>query len=80
MEVPRGVGFGSFELGGIADNALAQPFRFYLLKRVQNYYASLGEHQRKDVRELLAECDMSEVLAMTITRDIGRQNNLEVWL
>ncbi|MEH6567466.1 MAG: glutathione S-transferase N-terminal domain-containing protein [Halioglobus sp.] len=79
-EVPRGVGFGSFELRGVAVDALAQPFRFYLLKRVQDYYLSLGEPQRKEVEALLAQCDMSEVLSMTLTRDIGRQKNLEVWL
>jgi glutathione S-transferase len=79
-EVQRGVGFGNFELRGISVDALAQPFRFYLLKRVQDYYQSLGESQRKEVEELLAACDMSEILTITITRDIGRQSNLEVWL
>ena len=34
-EVQRGVGFGEFEVRGVAVKALAQPYRFYLLGRVQ---------------------------------------------
>jgi glutathione S-transferase len=79
-EVARGVGAGSFELQGTTINALAQPFRFYLLKRVQDEVASLDDKAKADVMNLLSACDMVEILDMTLTRDIGRDNNLEVWL
>lgn len=79
-EVQRGVGFGSFELRAQSINALAQPFRFYLLKRVQDYFASLNETDKAAVESLLQACDMSELLETRISRDIVRQNNLEVWV
>jgi hypothetical protein len=79
-EVARGVGFGSFELRGVTINALAQPYRFYLLKRVQDEYAALNTSDKRDVFELLTACNMAELLALKLNRNIGRANNLEVWL
>ena len=79
-EVVRGVGLGTFDVRGITVNALAQPYRFYLLKRVQDEYAALDESAQKDVTELLAACDMSTVLDIKLSREIGRKNNLEIWL
>ena len=79
-EVVRGVGVGTFEVRGARIQALAQPYRFYLLKRVQDEYLSLDEHGRKDVAELFAACDMSAVLDIKLSREIGRKDNLEVWL
>jgi pimeloyl-ACP methyl ester carboxylesterase len=32
-----------------------------------------------DVKAVLTECDMWPVMSATLTRDIGRANNLEVW-
>lgn len=76
----RGIGMGSFEIQGIALSTMAQPFRFYVLKRVQDEFEALGEQDRRDVADLLSACDMSEVLDLKLTRDMGRANNLEVWL
>ena len=53
---------------------------FYLLKRVQDEYQSLGEAARRSVFELLQACDMEILLELKISRDIGIENNLEVWL
>ena len=75
----RGVGMGSFEVRGTTINALAQPYRFYLLKRVQDEYASLDDSAQKDVTNMLSRCDMQAVLDIKLTREIGRENNLEVW-
>jgi glutathione S-transferase len=77
--VERGVGLGTFDVRGVSINALAQPYRFYLLNRVQDEYASLDEQDQKDVLDLLTACDMSELLDITLTREISRENNLEVW-
>jgi glutathione S-transferase len=79
-EVVRGVGLCPFEVRGVKVNALAQPFRFYLLGRVQSEYESLGENDRKDVEAMLAASDMTEILDLSLSREIGRDNNLEVWL
>ena len=79
-EVIRGVGLGTFELRGVRVNALAQPFRFYLLKRVQDEFESLSKGDQKDAAAMLSACDMTEILELKLSRDIGRQDNLEVWL
>ena len=79
-EVPRVAGFGTFEVKGSVIRAAAQPFRFYLLKRVQDEYEQLNESDRKDVTELLERCNMLPVMEAKFTREIGRANNLEVWL
>ena len=65
---------------GVAINALAQPFRFYLLKRVQDEFESLDKQQQDEVTSLLDACQMANILEMKLSREIGRQNNLEVWL
>jgi len=78
--VERGVGLGSFDIRGVTVNALAQPYRFYLLKRVQDEYTSLDAAGRREVDDMLAACDMEEILDIKISRDIGRENNREVWL
>lgn len=76
----RGVGMCSFEIRGVQINALAQPYRFYLLKRVQDEYAQFDAAARTDVDKLLDACNMKDVLDMSLSRDIGRAKNLEVWL
>ena len=70
----------NFQLRGVTINALAQPFRFYLLKRVQDEFESLDKQQQEDVTSLLDACDMNGLLKTTLSREIGRLNNLEVWL
>ena len=79
-EVERGVGSCDFEVMGIPINTMAQPFRFYVLKRVQDEYEALDEAAKQDVAAMLSACDMSEVLELKLSREIGRHNNLEVWL
>jgi glutathione S-transferase len=79
-QVLRGVGMGSFELQDKTFKALAQPFRFYLLKRLQDDVASMDENTRSEVVTILQQCNMSEVLDLRLEREIGRINNLEVWL
>ena len=71
---------GSFKVRDVEINALAQPFRFYLLKRVQDEFASLNDQDQKDVAEMLSRCDMYTVLDTKLTREIGRKDNLEVWI
>lgn len=78
-EVLRGVGQCSFQVRGVTISALAQPYRFYLLKRVQDEYAGLSDADRVGVDELLAACDMTPLLGAMLGRNIRRQRNLEVW-
>ncbi len=76
----RQVGITSFEVNGTTVNAIAQPYRFYLLSRVQNHVDALAESDREDVLELLRTCGMGELLKMRLSRNIGRHDNREVWL
>ena len=78
-EVQRGVGFGEFEVRGVAVKALAQPYRFYLLGRVQRAYADLDPEDRDAMDALLASAGMTPLLEARLTRAIGRERNLEVW-
>lgn len=76
----RGVGYAEFNVDGTQVSALAQPYRFYLLKRVQDEYAALDSANKAAVDTLLADCGMAPVLDARLNRDVGLQNNLEVWL
>lgn len=79
-EVERGVGMCEFDVPGLRISAMAQPFRFYVLQRLQNAVDGMSVADQKEAKMLLAECDMSELLDLRLTREIGRANNLEVWL
>ncbi len=79
-EVERSVGMGNFEVQGIPLSTMAQPFRFYVLKRVQDEYEALDEQGREAVLAMLNACDMAELLGLKLSRGIGRHNNLEVWV
>ncbi|MFK7977566.1 MAG: glutathione S-transferase N-terminal domain-containing protein [Halioglobus sp.] len=74
------VGNGEFTLRGQTISALAQPYRFYLLQRVQSIYASLSEGEQASIDAMLASCGMTELLSITLDRNLGRDDNLEVWL
>ncbi len=79
-ECARAVGLAAFELRGTAIGAIAQPYRFYLLKRAQDAYAALEKDDQQAVKTILDACAMTPVLSATLTRGIGRKDNLEVWL
>jgi len=78
-ECKRGVGMGSFTLRGVEIIALAQPYRFYLLRRFQDAYAGLDGDSKAQMDEILERAQMTPLLAARLTREIGRANNLEVW-
>ena len=69
-----------FDFVGTEIGVAAQPFRFYVLKRMQDEFEALQEPERGAAAALLAACGMAELLDLKLTRDIGRRNNLEVWL
>ncbi len=61
-------------------SAVAQPYRFFLLKRVQDAYAALQPDDREATDFILEACNMMPIIRAKLTRDIGFRNNLEVWL
>lgn len=78
--VERGLGFAGFELRGKPISALAQPYRFYRLKRAQDEYAAMGEADKAALEATLDACNMTPILNAALTRQIGWQDNREVWL
>ncbi len=76
----RGVGMTSFEIEGSQLATLAQPYRFYLLNRVQEEYSSLNTTETEAVDQLMRACNMQELLQLKLSRKIGRYKNREVWL
>lgn len=79
-EAARFVGSCHFEVEGVSYDTWAQPFRFYVLKRMQDVYDGLVPADQAEIRTLLDACDMTPLLDMRLTREMGRANNLEVWL
>ncbi len=72
-------GNAEFSLRGQKISALAQPYRFFLLQRVQSLYAELNETHRSTVDAMLETCGMLPVLTVGLDRQIHREGNLEVW-
>ena len=79
-EALRGVGMASFTVRGVEINALAQPYRFFLLQRVQDEYQGLADEDQQAVRAMLDQCQMGSLLDTALSRRLGRSDNLEVWL
>lgn len=73
------MGTAEFTVRGKTITALAQPYRFYLLQRVQGIYANLNSADRDTVDEMLDAGGMLDILSMTLHRRITRAGNLEVW-
>jgi glutathione S-transferase len=81
----RAIGVCEFEVKGHSVKShtlksIVQPFRFYLLQRVFAEYDQQDEAGRQALNDLLARCDMADLMKLRINRSIGRENNLEVWL
>ena len=79
-EVQRGVAMCRFDVNGIEVEAIAQPFRFYVLKRMQDAYESFSKDEKAEVDIMLHACNMRELIDLKLDRDIGRDRNLEVWM
>jgi glutathione S-transferase len=76
----RMLGATQFSVRGQVITSVAQPYRFYLLQRLHALYDSLDAGVKASVDEMLAACDMSELLTIRLDRQLGRADNLEVWL
>ena len=77
--VERGVGFGEFDLRGVKITALAQPWRFYLLARMQKAFSELDDTPREEVKTLFEKLGLESLLPLAIDREVKRHDNLEIW-
>ena len=79
QEAQRFLTMCHFEVDGVQISSVAQPFRFYLLARLQRIYEDADESEQNSILNLLKSCDMDSLLDMKLTRAVLMQNNLEVW-
>ena len=75
----RMLGMSAFQVRGQTINAVAQPYRFYLLQRVQDAFAAMSEAEQGSVLEMLKSCGMEQILTTKLDRRLVRADNLEVW-
>lgn len=78
-EAERFLGQCQFELRGQTITSAAQPYRFFLLQRVQAIYDALDSSGQQAVREMLERCDMAELLKIRLDQSVAQADNLEVW-
>lgn len=74
------VGFCHFEVEGVAYDTRARPFRFYVLKGVQDVGDGLSAADQSNVRDMLGACEMTALIDLRLTREMGGASKLEVWL
>lgn len=75
----RMLGQCEFTVRGMSLTSVAQPYRFYLLQRVQDIYDGLAANDKQLVEQMLKRCDLAEILSIKLDRRVGRGENLEVW-
>ena len=80
LRLSEGMGNAEFSVRGQAVSAVAQPYRFFLLQRVQDACAGLEGDARTRVEIMLEACGMADILSIRLDRKLGRADNLEVWL
>jgi hypothetical protein len=74
----RGVGMCSFELRGTTIKALAQPYRIFLLQRLQDACEAMRAADRQAVEGLLEEVGLGPLLRIRTRRRVERANQREV--
>jgi glutathione S-transferase len=75
----RFLGPASFSVRGLTINSVAQPYRFFLLQRVQDLYAGFDTDTQATVVAMLERCSMADVLSIKLDRRLAQEDNLDVW-
>jgi hypothetical protein len=83
-QAPRYVGQNGgkaeFAVRGLSMVAIAQPYRFFMLQRVQDCFDVLSASEQAGTAELLQSCEMADLLDIKLDRRLAQTDNLEVWL
>ena len=69
-----------FTVRGEIIAAGAQPYRFFMLQKVQDEYLKFSESDKLSVSELLEQCGLKELLNIKLKQRLAQVDNLEVWL
>jgi glutathione S-transferase len=74
----RGLGLCRFEFRGRTVNALAQPYRIFLVQRLQDACNAMLADDRRSVAELLGEVGLGPLLEIRTRRRVERAQHREV--
>jgi hypothetical protein len=74
----RGLGLCRFEFRGASVDALAQPYRIFLLQRLQGACGAMPAGARRSVEELLEEVGLGALLEIRTQRRVERAQHREV--
>jgi len=74
----RGLGLCRFEFRGRTINALAQPYRIFLLQRLQDACNAMPAADRRSAVELLGEVGLGPLLEVRTRRRVERAHHREV--
>jgi hypothetical protein len=69
-----------FKVRGEEFQAVAQPYRFYMLQKVQALFAALDADEQADVAAYFEACGIRELLDIRLDRQVGLADNLDIWL
>jgi glutathione S-transferase len=75
----RVLGECHFTWKGVPVDINIQPYRLYMLHRVQSYANSLDEADRIECLDLLRSTGLEGLLALQMHRPVERRNNREIW-
>ncbi|MEP5569284.1 MAG: glutathione S-transferase [Halioglobus sp.] len=76
----RMLGECDFAVRGQMIKAVSQPYRFFLLQRVQSLYEAMSSGEQAAVEEMLADCGMESILHIKLNRNLQQSGNLEIWV
>ena len=74
----RGLGLCRFEFRGRTIHALAQPYRIFLLQRLQDACNAMLADDRRSIEELLREVGLGPLLEIRTRRRVERAHHREV--
>lgn len=75
----RFIGEAAFDWRGHAIKVGVAPYRIYLLQKIQDVVDSAAPGQQSEMRALLQETGLQDLLTLRASRCLLRQNHLEVW-
>ncbi|MDO8423685.1 MAG: glutathione S-transferase C-terminal domain-containing protein [Parvibaculum sp.] len=76
----RGLGTVEFNWRGHMIRVGVMPYRLFLLQKIQGLADAVAPAARRAIDGLLAETGLSGLLTLRATRQVARQNHLEVWV
>ena len=74
------IGSVGFQVRAQTINAIVVPYRHFQLQRIHQMFDEYEIEKQAEVERLLNACGMVDILNVRLKQQIGRSDNLEVWL